>query len=166
MTILVLSALFITASNAQKIAIVDINTILDNMSDFKKAQEELDKLAAGWQQEIALEHDKIKSLYNKYQAEQVLLSPEMKTQREEEIMRKEKEVMDMNKEKFGPEGALFQRRSELVEPIQDKVYEAIESFANDRGYDIILDKNSASGIIFANDRYDKTSEIMAKLGIK
>ena len=105
-------------------------------------------------------------MYNKYQAEQVLLSPELKSQREDEIMKKEKEVMDMNKEKFGPEGALFKRRSALVEPIQDRVSETIESYAGDRGYDIILDKNSASGIIFANERYDKTSDIMEKLGIK
>ncbi len=150
-------------SNAQRIACVDINQMLESIQDYKTAQEELDKIAAKWRQEIAQEYDQIKSMYNKYQAEQVLLSDDARRQREDEIMAKEKQVRDMQKAKFGPEGDLFKRRQDLVKPIQDKVYAAIETFANEKGYDFIFDKSSSAGIIFSNARYDKTNEILDSL---
>ncbi len=151
---------------SQQVAIVDVADVLESMSDYTAAQQELDRIAATWNQEIAQEYDKIKSLYNKYQAEQVLLSDEMKKQREEEIMNKEKQVRELQKDKFGPEGQLFDKRQQLVAPIQDRVYAAIQSYSDERGIDIVLDKSSASGIIFANDKYDKTDEIKKKLGLK
>jgi len=150
---------------SQQVAIVDIGSILESMTDYTAAQQELDRIAATWNQEIAQEYDKIKSMYNKYQAEQILLSDEMKKQREEEIMVKEQQVREMQKDKFGPEGQLFSRRQQLVSPIQDRVYAAIQAYADERGVDIVLDKSSASGIIFANDRYDKTDDIKKKLGL-
>ena len=157
-------ALFLAVSaNAQRIAYVDVNTILESISSYQSAQQELDKLASGWRQEIAQEYDKIKGLYNRYQAEQVLLSDEARQQREDEIMEKEKEVRDLQKNKFGPEGELFKRRQELVRPIQDKVFAAIEEYANERGYDFIFDKSGSTGMIFSNPQYDKTSDIMDKL---
>ena len=157
-------ALFLAVSaNAQRIAYVDVNTILESISDYQSAQQELDKLASSWRQEIAQEYDKIKGLYNRYQAEQVLLSDEARKQREDEIMEKEKEVRDLQKNKFGPEGELFKRRQELVRPIQDKVFAAIEEYANERGYDFIFDKSGSTGMIFSNPQYDKTSDIMDKL---
>jgi outer membrane protein len=148
---------------AQRIAFVDVNTIMESIEEYKKAQSELDNLAAKWRQEIAVEYDKIKGQYNRYQAEQVLLSEEARRQKEEEIMNMEKLVRDMQKEKFGPEGALFQKRKELVQPIQDRVYSAIESYANDRGYDFIFDKSSSAGMIFANPSFDKTKELLDRL---
>ncbi len=150
-------------SQAQKIAVVDIAYILDNMDAYKKAQEELDDVAQVWQQEIAVEHDKIKSMYNKYQAELVLLSDDMKRQKEEEIMTKEKEVRELQRQKFGPEGELFQKRQSLVAPVQDKVYATIQDYANERGYDIILDKAGNAGVIFSNERYDKTEDVLRML---
>ena len=157
-------ALFLAVSaNAQRIAYVDVNTILESISDYQSAQQELDKLASSWRQEIAQEYDKIKGLYNRYQAEQVLLGDEARKQREDEIMEKEKEVRDLQKNKFGPEGELFKRRQELVRPIQDKVFAAIEEYANERGYDFIFDKSGSTGMIFSNPQYDKTSDIMDKL---
>ncbi|MBX2815877.1 MAG: OmpH family outer membrane protein [Saprospiraceae bacterium] len=146
--------------SAQKIAIVDIAQVLDNMDTYQKAQQELDDIAKTWQQEIAMEHDKITSMYNKYQAELVLLSEEMKKQKEDEIMAKEREVRDMQKAKFGPDGELFQKRQSLVSPIQEQVYSLIQDYANDRGYDIIIDKGGSSGILFTNERYDKTEDIL------
>ncbi len=148
---------------SQKIALVDIAYVLDNMDEYKKAQEELDKLAEAWQQEIAVEQDKIKSMYNKYQAELVLLSDEMKKQKEDEIMAAERDVRVAQREKFGPEGALFQKRQALVSPIQEKVYGVIQAYATERGYDIILDKGGNSGILFSNERYDKTDDILRAL---
>lgn len=148
---------------AQRIATVDVNQILESMPAYKAAQTELDETAARWRRQIAEKYDKIKGLYNKYQAEQVLMSEEMRKQKEDEIMAREKEVRELQKEKFGPEGALFLKRRDLVQPIQDRVYGAIEDFANDKGFDFILDKSSTAGLIFANERYDKTSEIMDAL---
>lgn len=144
---------------AQRIAYVDVTDILESLPDYQKAQEQLDKIATQWRQEIAVEQDKIKGMYSKYQAEQVLLSEEMKKQREEEIMNKEKEVRELQRQKFGPEGALFKKREELVRPIQERVFSAIQKYAEDRGYEFIFDKGSASGMLYADKRYDKTEDL-------
>ncbi len=155
------AALVLTfCANAQKIAIVDINQVLNSLTDYKKAQDDLDKIAQKWRGEIAQQQDVIKGLYSKYQAEQVLLNESQRKQREEEIMNKEKEVREAQRVKFGSEGELFKRRQELVKPIQDKVYSAIERFATEKGYDLILDKSSSAGLIFANPTYDKTSQVV------
>jgi len=156
--------LFVSLSTfAQRIAIVDVNKIMDSIEEYQNAQTQLDNLAAQWRQEIAQEYDVIKGLYNKYQAEQVLLSDEARKQREEAIIAKETEVRNLQKDRFGPEGELFKRRQGLVRPIQDRVYSAIESYADERGYDFIFDKSSASGMIFSNSEYDKTNDILNKL---
>jgi outer membrane protein len=160
---LLLSLSILFAAQAQKIAVVDITEVLENMPDYQKAQEQLDKVATQWRQEIAVEQDKVKALYSKFQAEQVLLSEEMKRQREEEITNKEKEVREMQRQKFGPEGALFKKREELVKPIQDKVYDAISSYASNRGFDFIFDKGAAAGLLFSNPSFDKTADIKAAL---
>ncbi len=118
--ILLLAGMVITLSmsmTAQRIAIIDVGSILDDMTEYKVAQQEVDKIAAAWRQEIGVEYDKIKSLYNKYQAEQVLLSEDAKAEKETEIMEAEKMVREMQKQKFGPEGDLFSKRQELVQPI-------------------------------------------------
>ena len=151
---------------AQRTAVVDINEILEELPDYQEAQTELDRIASTWRQEIALEYDEIKSMYNKYQAEQVLLSEDLRKEREDEIMAKEADVRELQKRKFGPEGELFLKRQELVSPVQEKVFSAIESFAQDRGYDIILDKSGAAGILFTSDEYDKTDIIKKRLGIR
>lgn len=148
---------------AQKIAIIDVTAVLEGMPDYQKAQEQLDKVATQWRQEIAVEQDKIKAMYSKFQAEQVLLSEEMKRQREEEITAKEKEVRELQRQKFGPEGSLFKKREELVKPIQDKVYSTITSFAESKGFEFIFDKGSASGMLFADKKYDKTEDIKSLL---
>lgn len=155
-----------TVSFSQKIAYVDVSKILENLGEYNKAQEDLEKIAAQWRQEIAQDYDVIKGLYNRYQAEQVLLSDEQRKQREDEIMEKEKDVREKQKVKFGPDGDLFKKRQELVQPIQDKVYGAIESYANENAFDFIFDKGSSAGIIFSNPRYDKTDDILKQLGAK
>ncbi len=162
--VIVALALFSYGANAQKIAVIDIQKVLDAMPDYRVANENLDKLSNKWRQDIAQEYDKIKGMYNKYQAEQVLLSEEAKKQREEEIVAKEKDVRDMQKAKFGPEGELFKKRQELVKPIQDKVYAAIDRFANAKGYDFVFDKGSATGMIFANPAFEKTDDVIKEAG--
>lgn len=121
---------FSTAASAQRIAYVDVNRILESFKEYQDAQGELDRVASKWRQEIAQEYDVIKGLYNRYQAEQVLLSEDARRQREDEIMNREKEVRDLQKARFGPEGELFRRRQEMVRPIQERVYRAIESYAD------------------------------------
>ena len=154
------------SANAQRIAIVDINEILGSFSDYQTAEKEIDKVASEWRQEIAQEYDKIKAMYNKYQAEQVLLNEDQKKQREDEIMEAEKVVRELQRKRFGPEGDLFNKRQERVSPIQDKVYSAIEDFAADRGYDLIFDKGGSAGLLFVSDEYDKTADIKKRLGIQ
>lgn len=150
-------------AGAQRLAYVDVNAILESIPEYQKAQESLDKLATQWRQEIAKEQDVVKGMYSKYQAEQVLMSEDMKKKREEEIMNKEKEVREMQRQKFGPEGALFKKREELVKPIQDRVYNAVSQFAEDKGFEFIFEKGSASGMLFADPKYDKTEDVKAML---
>ncbi|NOT36748.1 MAG: OmpH family outer membrane protein [Saprospiraceae bacterium] len=149
-------------SQAQKFALVDVNRILENLEDYKKAQEELDKIAAIWKQEIAVEYDKIKAMYNKYQAEQVLLTEDQKKQREDEIMNREKEARKIQKDKFGDDGQLFKKRQDLVRPIQDKVLTAIQDYAALKGYEAIFDTSGSAGIIFYTKELDKTEDILKK----
>lgn len=149
--------------SAQRIAYVDVNRIMESIDEYTEAQRELDQLAGRWREEIAREYDQIKSMYNRYQAEQVLLSDEARRQKEDEILEKEKSVRELQKARFGPEGALFKRRQELVRPVQDRVFAAIEEYADDRGYDFIFDQSGAVGMIFANPEYDKTEDIIRKL---
>ncbi len=142
-SVVLLLTLSIGTATAQRIACVDINRILESVPEYSTAQSELDAMSERWRQEIAQEYDKIKAMYNRYQAEQVLLSNEARQKKEEEIMAMEKDVRDMQRAKFGPEGALFQRRQELVRPIQDKI-----------------EKGGSAGIIFSSQEYDKTEDII------
>ncbi len=148
---------------AQRVAIVDINQVLSALPEYKQAQEDLDRIAQRWRQEIAQEQDQIKSLYSRFQAESVLLSDEQKRQREDEITTKERTVREKQREKFGPEGELFKKRQELVKPVQDRVYSAIERFSAEKGFDLILDKSSSAGVIFASPTLDKTQAVIDML---
>lgn len=148
---------------AQKIASIDMERILSSITEYQDAQEQLDQLAAQWQQEISQEYDAIKGMYNKHQAEQVLMSDEQRQASEQAIIDRETKVREMQRERFGPEGALFQRRQELVKPIQDAIYEAVETYANQNNYDFVFDRAGSAGIIFSNDQYDKTDEVLRSL---
>jgi outer membrane protein len=152
--------------NAQKIAVIDINAVLSELPEYISAQQEIDKIAADWNQDIAREFDKVKSMYNKYQAEQVLLSDEVRAQREDEIKQKEAQVRELQKRKFGSEGELFLKRREIVNPIQEKVFAAIETYALDMGVDLILDKAGSAGVLFVGEEFDKTDLIKRRLGIR
>lgn len=162
LTLAIVATISMTAT-AQRIAIVDIQGVLLGMAQYQDAQKELDRVAAEWRQEIAKEYDKIRAAYNKYQAEQVLLSDQAKKEKQDEIMEMEAQVRDMQKKRFGADGDLFKRRQDLVRPIQEQVYGAIEEYANDRGYDFIFDKGGSTGLIFSSDEYDKTDDIKKRL---
>ncbi len=149
--------------SAQKIASVDMEKILTSITEYQDAQTQLDELTSKWQQEINQEYDAIKGLYNKYQAEQVLMTEDQRNAEEQAILDRETKVRNMQRDRFGPEGSLFQRRQELIKPIQDAIYEAIETYANQNNYDFIFDRAGAAGIIFSSETYDKTDAILRAL---
>lgn len=160
---LMMIGLFSFSAQAQRFVIVDVTAVLESQDEYKNAQADLDQTASKWRHEINQQYDEIKSLYNRYQAEQVLLSDEARSSKEEEIMNREKQVRDLQKARFGPEGELFKKRQQLVRPIQDRVYAAIEAYANEQGYDFIFDKSGSAGIIFSRSDFDKTEDVLKRM---
>lgn len=152
-------------AKAQKFCYVSSEYILSNIPDYKTAQTQLDQLSAQWQKEIDNKYSEIDRLYKAYQAEQILLSDEMKKRREDEIINKEKEAKDYQKQKFGYEGDLFKKRQELVKPIQDKVYAAIKKYAEDNTYSVIFDKSGELVMLYSAPKIDKSDDILKALGI-
>ena len=158
--------LFAVTVNAQKYAIIDTKYILDRMPEYKQAQKQLDDVAAGWQKEIDSMQTNLDRMYKDYDAEQVMLSEELRKKREDQLFQKEKEVRDMQRKRFGFEGDLFKKRQELIKPIQDKVYNAVQKMAVQRGYDFVLDKSEGITIIFADPKLDKSEDVLKDLGIR
>jgi outer membrane protein len=153
-------------SMAQKYAYVNTQYILDNMTEYKTAQSQLDNLSVQWQKEIEDKYAIIDKLYKSYQAEQILLTEEMKKKRQDEITTKEKDVKDLQKQRFGYEGDLFKKKQELVKPIQDKVYNAVKKLATDQSLAVIFDRSGDLIMLYANPKYDKSDEILLALGYK
>ncbi len=153
-------------SSAQKYAYVNTQYILDNIPDYKNAQQQLDNISLQWQKEIEDKYAIIDKLYKAYQAEQVLLTEEMKKRRQDEITQKEKDVKDLQKQRFGYEGDLFKKKQEMVKPIQDKIYNAVKKLATDQSYAVIFDKSSDLIMLYANPKYDKSDDILLALGFK
>ncbi len=151
---------------AQKYAFIDSQYILDNISEYKAAQQQLDQLSINWQKEIESKYAVIDKLYKDYQAEQILLTEEMKKKREQEITSKEKEVKEFQKSKFGYEGELFKKKQELIKPLQDKIYNAVKKIATDQSYAVIFDKSGDLIMLYTNPKYDKSDEVLASMGYK
>lgn len=151
---------------SQKYAIIDTRYILDKMPDYKEAQKQLDEVAAGWQKEIDGKQVELDNMYKNYEAEQVMLSDELKKKREDQLFNKEKELRDLQRKRFGFEGDLFKKRQELIKPIQDKVYNAVQKLAVARGYDFVLDKSEGITIIFADPKLDKSEDVLKELGVR
>ena len=154
------------AGVAQKYAVIDTRYILDKMPDYKEAQKQLDDIAAGWQKDIDGKQAELDRMYKDYDAEQVMLREELKKKREDQLFNKEKELRDLQRKRFGFEGDLFKKRQELVKPIQDKVYNAIQKISVARGYDFVLDKSEGITIIFADPKLDKSEDVLKELGVK
>jgi outer membrane protein len=154
------------AGYAQHFAVVDTKYILDKMPEYKDAQKRLDQQSMVWQKEIDDKQAALDKMYKDYDAEQVMLSDTLKKKREIQLFNKEKEVRDLQRKRFGFEGDLFKLRQELVKPIQDKVYNAIQQLAVNRMYDIILDKSEGITVIFADPKLDQSEAVLKSLGIK
>jgi outer membrane protein len=162
----VLLGLFVLPGYAQHFAIVDTKYILDKMPEYKDAQKTLDQISTQWQKEIDDKQAVLDKMYKDYQAEQVMLSEDLKKKREDELFNMEKEVRDLQRKRFGFEGDLFKKRQELVKPIQDKVYNAIQRVAINRLYDVIFDKSEGITVIFADPKLDKSDDVLKELGVK
>jgi len=165
--IAVISIMMITATaQAQKYAIIDTRYILDKMPDYKSAQKQLDDVAAQWQRDIDSKQSELDKMYKDFEAEQVMLSDDLKKKREDQLFNKEKDLRDLQRKRFGFEGDLFKKRQELIKPIQDKVYNAVQRMAVQRGYDFVLDKSEGITIIFADPKLDKSEDILKDLGVR
>ena len=154
------------AGQAQRYAVVDTKYILDKMPEYKEAQKKLDQVSMQWQKEIDDKQAALDKMYKDYDAEQVMLSDTLKKKREDQLFNREKEVRDLQRKRFGYEVDLFKIRQELVKPIQDKVYNAIQQIAVNRMYDFILDKSEGITVIFADPKLDKSEDVLRALGIK
>lgn len=161
-----LMMLFASSAFAQKYAYVNTQYILDNIPEYKAAMQQLDNVSLQWQKEIEDRYAIIDKLYKTYQAEQVLLTEEMKKRRQDEINTKEKDVKELQKQRFGFEGDLFKKKQELVKPIQDKIYNAVKKLAQDGSYAVIFDKSSDLVMLYTNPKYDKSDDILLSLGYK
>lgn len=162
LTLLVLLAA--AGAQAQKYALVDMEYILSNIPAYERANEQLNQTSKSWQAEVEALNNKAQTLYKNYQNESVFLSDAQKKEREKAIVDKEKEAADLKKKYFGPEGELFKKRQSLIEPIQEEIYNAVKSIATSKGFQLILDRASDAGIIFASPSIDISNEVLSKLG--
>ena len=163
--LLLLVISFLTLSiQAQKFAYVDTDYILNKIPDFKQAQDKLDGLSADWQKEIENKYADVEQMYRAYQQEQVLLTDDMKEKREDAIIKKETDAKNLQKKYFGPEGDLYQKRQELIKPIQDKIYDTIQQLAADNKYAIIFDSSSDLIMLYKNNNYDKSDKVLDLMG--
>ncbi len=154
------------AVHAQKYAIIDTRYILDKMPEYTQAQKQLDAIAADWQRDIDGKQASLDKMYKDYEAEQIMLSDDLKKKREDQLFLKEKELRDLQRQRFGFEGDLFKKRQELIKPVQDKVYNAVQKISTQRGYDFVLDKSEGITIIFADPKLDKSEDVLRELGIR
>lgn len=151
---------------AQRFGFVDSEYILKHVPDYVSAQKQLSVLSDQWQKEVDGKFAEIDRLYKAYQADQVLMTADMKKRREAEMVDKEKAAKDFQRGKFGPDGELSQRSTALVKPIQDRVSKAIQAVAEAESLDMIFDKNSETIMLYANPRYDKSAAVITRLGLK
>lgn len=158
-----LFAVGMTAS-AQKFALIDTEYILKNIPAYQSANNELNQASKQWQNEVEKVSQEAKTLFDNYQSSAKTLSEAQKTKKEEEIVAKEKSAAELRRKYFGPEGELFKKRESLMQPIQDEIYEAVKEVASQKGYAVVVDRASASSIIFASPSIDISNEILAKLG--
>lgn len=168
-TIASLVLLLLTAiapmANAQKFAYVDTEYILGQLPSYRSAQKQIDEMSEKWQKEIDQLYADIDKMYKDYQAEKVILSGELQKKREDEIIAKEKDAKKYQQDKFGYEGELFKKRQELIKPIQDQVFDAIQKVAKDNSLDFIFDKSGDMVMLFSNSKYDRSGEVLQELGV-
>lgn len=163
---LFLPILATTAVFAQRFAYVDSEYILKHIPEYASSQKQIASISDQWQKETDARFQEIDRMYKAYQADQVLMTGDMKKRRENEIIDKEKAAKDFQRQKFGPDGELSQRSTALIKPIQDRVAKAVQAIAESENLDMIFDKNSEVVMLYANPRYDKSAAVITRLGLK
>ena len=159
--------LLATASiHAQRYAIIDTKYILDKIPAYKEADKKLAEISMQWQKEIDDKQGQLNTMYRNFDAEQFMLTDELKKKREDQLFNSEKEIRELQKKRFGFEGDLFKERQRLVKPVQDKVYNAIQKMAVNRGYDFVLDKSEGITVIFADPKLERSEDVLREMGIK
>jgi outer membrane protein len=153
-----------TNAQAQKFALVDMDYVLQHIPAYERANEQLNQASKKWQAEVEALNSEASTMYKNYQNEVVFLSKEQKKTKQEAIMKKEKEASDLKKKYFGPEGELFKKRESLMAPIQEEIYTAVKEVSELRGYSLVVDRASNSGIIFGSPKIDISNEVLQKLG--
>ena len=151
---------------AQKIAYVDMAYILKNIPQYESANDQLAMISKRWQKEIETLSEEARVLAANYQTEQIFLSDDLKAKREEEILAKEKEVLELKRKYFGQDGELFKKRESLIKPIQDDIYTAIQDIANEKKYDIVKDRSAEPSLIYMSNKLDISDQVLQKLGAK
>ena len=157
-------AVMAITANAQKYALIDMEYILKNVPAYERANEQLNQVSKKWQAEVEALNIEASTMYKNYQNEVVFLSQEQKKAKQEAIMNKEKEASELKKKYFGPEGELFKKREALMGPIQEEIYNAVKEVSDLRGYSLVLDRASNSGIIFGSPKIDISNEVLKKMG--
>ena len=157
---------FTISALAQRYAYVDTEYILSNIPAYKAAQDKLDQFSFEWQQELESKREEIDQLTKEYQSEKVLLTDEMKRKRQDQLEQRRQELQELKSKYFGPEGQLYQKRQELVRPIQEEVYGAIETIASRGNYAVIFDAAGESNMLYTDPSYDKSDEVLKELGYK
>ena len=160
----IFATIFSIGAYAQKYALVDMEYILKNIPQYEMANEQLNQVSLRWQKEVETKTQEAETLYKNYQSDMVFLTDEQKTKKEEEIVAKEKEAAELQAKYFGPQGELYKKRQSLMEPIQNDIYEAVKKVSEERGYQVIFDRASSAGIVFASPRIDISNEVLSKLG--
>ena len=156
--------IFVGNINAQKFAYVDSQFILEHIPEYKQAKQELDNISYQWQEEIENAYQDIDKLYRAYQTDKVLLTDKMKQDREDEIIQKEKDVKELQQQRFGTDGDLYKKQQELIRPIQNLIYDAIQEYAEQGRYGVIFDKSSDLLMLYADENLDKSEKILDYLG--
>ena len=151
---------------AQKFALLDMESILQNLPAYERGNEQLSQVSKKWQAEVEALSTEAQTMYKNYQNEVVFLSAEQKKAKQDAIMQKEQSAAQLKQKYFGPEGELYKKRTALMSPIQDEIYNAVKDIADLRGYQLVLDRASDSGIIFGSPRIDISDEVLNKLGYK
>jgi|SRR5690242_11503279 len=156
----------VTAALAQRYCVIDSHYILEQVPEYKLAQQKLDSIASGWQKEIDAKYQQIDKMYKSYQAEQVMLTQDLKQKREDQLSQMQKEAAALQQQRFGYQGDLFKMREQLVKPVQDKVYNAVQQLAAQQLYDFVLDKAGGITVFYSDPKLDKSEEVLKILQIK
>ena len=151
-------------AQAQKFALIDMEYIMSNIPAYEQANEQLNQTSKKWQAEVEVIENEAKTLYKNYQDEAAFLSNDQKKEREQAIVNKEKEASELKRKYFAPQGELYKKRIALLEPIQNEIYNAVKGIAQAKNFQLILDRASDNGIIFASPTIDISNEVLTKLG--